>query len=61
MTARHCATTAEAVANADAYLNNVALPNYSDLLDLLQEMLDNPDDIIQEQEEIRGILYGAGR
>lgn len=61
MTVHECHSTAEAIAHADAYLNNVVLPNYSDLLDLLQKMIDNPRDHIEEDAEIRGILYGAER
>lgn len=61
MTARQCSTPDEAIACADAYLTSVALPTYSDLLDLLRAMHENSADKIEEDDEIEGILYGAGR
>lgn len=61
MSATTCTSVPEAIAGADAYLFHQAMPTYSDLLDLFQEMADNPDNVIQEDAEIRGILYAAGR
>lgn len=61
MSTHECHTVEEGIAHADAYLDSVRLPNYSDVLDLLEKMMNNPRNTLEENDEIRGLLYGAGR